>query len=103
MCLLVCFPQGGTGVPFPRVLALMSPSFIFVMVPTPPSDAFSCDFFRFWGYCVVAAAAEEQDKDGAEVAGLINNLTIETAGTEKEAEEGLAAALEMEVEVYRES
>ena len=28
------------------------------------------------------AAAEEHDKDGGEVAGLIDNLTIETAGTE---------------------
>ena len=43
----------------------------------------------------VAAAAEEQDEDGGEVAGLINNLIIETAGTEEEAEEGLAAALGM--------
>ena len=32
------------------------------------------------------------------VAGF-NNLTIETAGTEDEAEEGLAVAPEMEVEV----
>ena len=32
----------------------------------------------------------------------INNLTIETAGTEEEAEEGLAVALEMEVEVEEE-
>ena len=39
-----------------------------------------------------------QEEDGGEVAELINNLTIETAGTEEEAEEGLAAALEMEVE-----
>ena len=30
-----------------------------------------------------------------------NNLRIETAGSEEEAEEGLAAALEMEVEVDR--
>ena len=44
------------------------------------------------------AAAEVQEEDGREVAELINNLTIETAGTEEEAEEGLAAALEMEVE-----
>ena len=49
------------------------------------------------------AAAEEHDEDGGEVAGLIDNLTIETAGTEGKAEEGLAAALEMEVEVDRES
>ena len=51
----------------------------------------------------VNAAAEEQDKDGGEVAGLISNLTIETAGTEEEAAEGLAAALGMEVEEDRES
>ena len=37
------------------------------------------------------------------MAGLINNLTIEMAGTEEEEEEGLAAALGMEVEVDRES
>ena len=29
-------------------------------------------------------AAEEQDEEGGEVAGIINNLTIETAGTEEE-------------------
>ena len=43
----------------------------------------------------VDAAAEEPDEDGGEVAGLIDNLTIETVGTEEEAEEGIAAALEM--------
>ena len=32
-----------------------------------------------------------------------NNLRIETAGTEEDAEEGLAEALEMEVELDRES
>ena len=37
------------------------------------------------------------------MAGLIGNLTIETAGTEEEAEEGLAAALDMEVEGDRDS
>ena len=37
------------------------------------------------------------------MAGLIGNLTIETAGTEKEVEEGLASALEMEVEIDRDS
>ena len=31
----------------------------------------------------------------------LNNLTIETAGTKKETEEGLAVALEMEVEEDR--
>ena len=48
-------------------------------------------------------ASEEHDEDGGEVAGLIDNLTIETAGTEEEAAEGLVAALEtqeMEVEGY---
>ena len=43
--------------------------------------------------------AEGQEEDCEEVAGLqMNNLTIETAGTEEEASEGLEAALEMEVE-----
>ena len=51
----------------------------------------------------VDAEAEEPDKEGAEVAGLIGNLNIETAGTEEEAEEGLAPALEMELEVNRDS
>ena len=46
----------------------------------------------------VDAAVEEQEEDGGEVAGLIKNLTIETAGTEEESEEGLTAPLEMEVE-----
>ena len=46
----------------------------------------------------VDAAVEEQEEDGGEVAGLINNLTIETAGTEEESEEGLTDPLEMEVE-----
>ena len=32
------------------------------------------------------------------MAGLLNNLSIETAGTEEEAAEGLKAALAMEVE-----
>ena len=41
------------------------------------------------------AAAEEQNEDGGEVTGLINNLTIEMAGTEEEEEERLAAALEI--------
>ena len=31
--------------------------------------------------------------------GILNNLNIETAGTEEEAAEGLAEALRMEVEV----
>ena len=44
-------------------------------------------------------AAEGQEENNEEVAGLqMNNLTIETAGTEEEAAEGLEVALEMEVE-----
>ena len=35
------------------------------------------------------------------MAACLNNLTIETAGTEKEAAEGLADVLEMEVEEDR--
>ena len=45
----------------------------------------------------VDADAEDSEEEGAEVASF-NNLRIETAGSEEEAEEGLAAALEMEVE-----
>ena len=40
---------------------------------------------------------EEEDERGG-VAGLLDNLTIETAGTEEEAAEGLKAALVVEVE-----
>ena len=46
-------------------------------------------------------AVEGNDKDGGEVAVGFHNLTIETAGTEEEATEGLEAALdtqELEVE-----
>ena len=46
--------------------------------------------------------AEEEDESGGVLAG-ITNLRIETAGTEKEAAEGLAAVLEMEVEKERRS
>ena len=35
------------------------------------------------------------------MAARLNNLTIETAGTEEEAAEGISAALEMEVEEDR--
>ena len=35
------------------------------------------------------------------MAGLLNNLTTETAGTEEEAVEGLGAALEIETEEDR--
>ena len=50
------------------------------------------------------SAKEEEEREG--VAGLLNNLTTETAGTEEEAEEeeaaeGLAVALEMEVKKDR--
>ena len=45
------------------------------------------------------SAAEEEESGG--VLDGINNLTIEMAGTEYEAAEGLAAALEMEVEEDR--
>ena len=51
----------------------------------------------------MAAEAEEQEEGSGEVAGLMNNLIIETAGTEEEAAEGLAAALGMEVEEDMES
>ena len=44
-------------------------------------------------------AAEGKEEDSEEVAGLqMNNLTIETAGTEEEAAESLEASLDMEVE-----
>ena len=46
---------------------------------------------------------EEPEEEGEEVAACLVNLTKETAGTEEEAEEGLAVALEVEVEVDRES
>ena len=44
---------------------------------------------------------EETEEDGAEVVAGLSNLTIETVGTEEEAEEGLVVAPEMEVEVDR--
>ena len=50
-----------------------------------------------------AAEAEKQEEDSGEVARLMSNLIIETAGTEEEAVEGLAAALGMDVEEDRES
>ena len=40
----------------------------------------------------------EPEEEGAEVVACLNNLTIETAGTEEEAEEGTEVALEMVVE-----
>ena len=39
---------------------------------------------------------EEEERGG--IAARLNDLTIETAGTEEEAAEGLAVALEMQVE-----
>ena len=44
------------------------------------------------------AEAEEEEEGGGGVAGLLNNLNIETAGTEEEASEVLIEALRMEVE-----
>ena len=46
---------------------------------------------------------EDPEEEGDEVVAGLNNLTIETAGTEKEAEEGLVEALETEVEGDRDS
>ena len=46
---------------------------------------------------------EEPEEEGAEVASSLVILTIETAGTEEEAEEGLTAAMEMTMEEDRES
>ena len=42
------------------------------------------------------AGDEEEERGG--IAARLNDLTIETAGTEEEAAEGLAVALEMQVE-----
>ena len=44
---------------------------------------------------------EEEEEEIGGVARLLNILTIETAGTEEEAAEGLAPALETEVEEER--
>ena len=44
------------------------------------------------------AEVEEEEERSGGVAVILNNLTIETAGTEAEAAEGLAEALRMEVE-----
>ena len=45
-------------------------------------------------------SSEEEEERGGGVQ-AIHTLSIETAGTEEEAAEGLAAALEMQVEYYR--
>ena len=45
---------------------------------------------------------EEPEEEGAEVVARINNITIETAGTEEEVGEELTVALEMEMEVEEE-
>ena len=47
------------------------------------------------------AVAEDPDEEGGEEAVGFYNLRIEAAGSEEEAEEGLTAALEMEVDVDR--
>ena len=46
-------------------------------------------------------AAEEGEEESEGVAGLLNNLNIETAVTEEEAAEGLEASLGIEVEEDR--
>ena len=43
-----------------------------------------------------AAEAEKYQEESGEVSGLLSNLIIETAGTQEEAAEGLAEALQME-------
>ena len=53
MGLLVCFTQGGTGVPCTPFPDLMAPSCIFVLVTTPPSAVIYCGVLMFWGCCVV--------------------------------------------------
>ena len=47
------------------------------------------------------ALEEEGEEGGGGIAAGLNNLTIETAGTEVEAAEGLSDVLEMEVEEDR--
>ena len=46
---------------------------------------------------------EEEEEESGVVVQAINNLTIEMAGTEEEAADGLEAALGMEVEEDRDS
>ena len=50
-----------------------------------------------------AEGSVEEENERGGVAGLLDNLTIETAGTEEEAAVGIEAALAMEVEGDRES
>ena len=45
--------------------------------------------------------ADEEEEESGVVVQAINNLTIETAGTEEEATDGLLDALGMEVEEDR--
>ena len=45
-----------------------------------------------------AAAEAEEEEDGRGITSGLNNLTIETAGTQEEAAEGFAEALGVEVE-----
>ena len=49
------------------------------------------------------SAEEEEEEDSGMMMARLNNLRIETEETEEEATEGLAKALEMEVEENRES
>ena len=48
--------------------------------------------------CEAEEEGEEPEEEGAEVVVGLTNLTIETSGTDEDADEGLAEALEMEVE-----
>ena len=48
-----------------------------------------------------AGDLEEEEEESGGMAARLNSLRIETAGTKEEAEEGLAASLEMEVEEDR--
>ena len=44
------------------------------------------------------ATGDEEEEEIGRIASRLNNLTIETAGTEEEATEGLAVALDMQVD-----
>ena len=48
-----------------------------------------------------AEDSSEKEEESGRMAARLNKLSIETAGTQEEAAEGLAAALEMEVEEDR--
>ena len=47
------------------------------------------------------SSEEEEEEESGRMAARLNNLSIETGGTEEEVAEGLAAAIEMEVEEDR--